>query len=329
MPGSAKPLQYFIPGGAGFIGAHLVNHLLDHSESRVTVYDNFTTGRRWAFGDRLHHPRLRIVEGDVQNLEALCAAIQGHDIVYHLAANSDIAQAAVKPDVDFWNGTYLTHNLLEAMRRTGVKRILYTSGSGVYGDVDDRPVAEEFPRMIPISTYGASKLASETLISAYCHMFELDGVVFRFSNVVGPHQTHGVSYDFILRLAADPSRLTIFGDGSQSKPYIHIDDIIAAFDLLTRNNPPGFSVFNVASEDFLTVRQIADIVAERMGLSGVKYEFTGGSRGWKADVPVYRLDSSRIRSLGWKNRRNSREAVVASVDAMLEDLRRGKLGRKE
>jgi UDP-glucose 4-epimerase len=321
--------KYFVTGGAGFIGAHLVNNLLDATPAAVTVFDNFSTGRRWAFGDRMGDPRLVIVEGDANDGPALARAMAGHDVVYHLAANSDIAQAAVKPDVDFWNGTALTHHVLEAMRQTGVKRILYTSGSGVYGDVDERPVAEEQLRRLPISTYGASKLASECLVSAYAHMFEMQGSIFRFANVVGPHQTHGVAYDFILRLSREPGRLTIYGDGAQSKPYLHVEDVLKAFRLMEGRTGSGCEVVNVASEDFLTVRQIADIVVERMKLNNVKYEFTGGARGWKADVPVYRLDSSLIRRWGWKNQRNSRQAVVAAVDAMLEDLERGRLGRKE
>ena len=212
--------RYFVTGGAGFIGAHLVNHLIDTTPSSVTVFDNFSTGRKWAFGDRLNDPRLVIVEGDARDQAALTRVIAGHDIVYHFAANSDIARAATEPAIDFLNGTLLTHNVLEAMRETGVRRILFTSGSGVYGDVPPVPIPEEYAKTLPISTYGACKLASESLISAYCHMFEITGTVFRFANVVGPHQTHGVAYDFIRRLAKDPTRLKIFGDGQQTKPYI-------------------------------------------------------------------------------------------------------------
>lgn len=319
--------RHFVTGGAGFIGAHLVNHLLDTTSDEVTVFDNFSTGRRWAFGARLQDPRLTIIEADAREELVVRKALQGHDVVYHLAANSDIARAAEQPDIDFWNGTFLTHNVLEGMRLNGVRRIFYTSGSGVYGEVDAEPVPEEHPRMIPISTYGACKLACENLISAYCHMFDMQGMVFRFANVVGPHQTHGVSYDFIRRLASDPKALRILGDGTQSKPYIHIEDILRAIDLALGADLPGFSVHNVASADHLTVREIADIIVDRMGLADVKYEFTGGSRGWKADVPVYRLDSSKIRARGWSNQRNSREAVTASVDAMLEDLAAGNLGQ--
>ncbi len=317
--------RYFVTGGAGFIGAHLVNVLLDTTPSEVTVFDNFSTGRRWAFFERIHDPRLRIVEADARDQAAVVAAIAGHDVVYHLAANSDIARAAVEPEIDFLNGTLLTHNVLEGMRRAGVKRILFTSGSGVYGEVPPVPIAEEYPRMIPISTYGACKLAGESLISAYCHLFEITGTVFRFANVVGPHQTHGVAYDFLRRLAGDPTRLKIFGDGRQTKPYIHVEDVLAAFRLMEREHRGGFDVFNVGTEDSLTVAEIAGIVAERMGLSDVRHEYTGGSRGWKADVPVYKLDTTKVRGRGWSSRRNSREAVTAAVDAMLHDLKDGNI----
>lgn len=312
-------------GGAGFIGAHLVNHLLDTTSSTVTVFDNFSTGRKWAFFERADNPRLVIVDKDVRDKAALVEAIGGHDVVYHFAANSDIARAAAEPAIDFDNGTLLTHNILEAMRETGVRRVLFTSGSGVYGDVPPVPISEEHPRMIPISTYGASKLASESLISAYCHMFEITGTVFRFANVVGPHQTHGVAYDFLRRIASDPTRLKIFGDGRQTKPYIHIDDVLAAFRFMEREQVNGYDVFNVGTEDSLTVRDVADVVIERMGLTGVRYEFTGGARGWKADVPFYSLDTRKIRGRGWSSGRNSREAVTAAVDSMIQDLNAGNI----
>ena len=318
-------VKYFVTGGAGFIGAHLVNHLIDTTPSSVTVFDNFSTGRKWAFGDRINDPRLVIVERDVRDQAALTRVIAGHDIVYHFAANSDIARAATEPAIDFLNGTLLTHNVLEAMRETGVRRILFTSGSGVYGDVPAVPIPEEYSKTRPISTYGACKLASESMISAYCHMFEITGTAFRFANVVGPHQTHGVAYDFMRRLAKDPARLKIFGDGQQTKPYIHIDDVMAALQLVQRCQIVGYDVFNVGTNDSLTVRDVADIVVERMGLTNVRYDFTGGERGWKADVPVYKLDSRKIRNGGWSSQRNSREAVTAAVDSILQDLKAGNI----
>jgi UDP-glucose 4-epimerase len=316
-------MRFFITGGAGFLGSNLVNTILDRRLGAVTVFDNFLTGRREHFGERTGSSELAIVEGDVADIQAVAKAVAGHDAVFHLAANSDIARAANEPLVDFDNGTRLTQSLLEAMRRTGVKRVLFTSGSGVYGEVPPVPVGEDFSPMIPISTYGAAKLASETLISAYCHMFDMVGTVFRFANVVGPHMTHGVSHDFTRRLHADPSHLQILGDGNQSKPYIHSADVVAAMLFLQQRQTSGYAYYNVGSEDHLLVREIADIVVAEMGLKNVKYEYTGGSRGWRADVPVYRLDTSKIHRLGWKNKLNSREAVVAAVRALLGEITAG------
>ena len=318
-------MNYFITGGAGFIGAHLVNHLIDKTDALVTVFDNFSTGQRRHFGKRVQDKRLTIIEADARDQDKLLEEMPCHDIVYHFAANSDIARAQQEPAIDFLNGTIPTHNVLEAMRISGVKRIVFTSGSGVYGEIGTTPVQENYDRMIPISTYGACKLACESLISAYSFMFNIMGTVFRFANVVGPNQTHGVAYDFIQRLVKDPTELKIFGDGTQSKPYVHIEDILKAFSLMEKSQTERFDVFNVGTQDHLTVHEIADIVCEKMRLSNVNYAFTGGSRGWKADVPIYRLNTDKIRARGWRDTYNSREAVVAAVNAMLENLQHGNL----
>jgi UDP-glucose 4-epimerase len=316
-------MRFFITGGAGFLGSYLVHTILDAGLGTITVYDNFQTGRREHFGTRISDPRLKIVEGDVADFARLAPAVAGHDVVFHLASNADIARAATEPLIDFDEGTRLTQTILEAMRTTGVKRVLFTSGSGVYGDVPAVPLPENYPHMIPISTYGAQKLASEALISAYSHMFDFVGTVFRFANVVGPRMTHGVSHDFALMLRKNPVRLRIFGDGMQSKPYIHASDVVAAMLLLQKRQTEGFDCFNVASEDHLLVRDIADIVVSEMGLKDVAYDFTGGARGWRADVPIYRLDTTKVRSTGWRNKMNSREAVTAAVRSMLAEFRDG------
>jgi UDP-glucose 4-epimerase len=312
--------RYFIAGGAGFIGSHTVRRLLQRPEAHVVVYDNFSSGRSWHLPE---DPRLAVVRGDLKDLPALGAAIAGSDTVFHFASNPDIARDATQPDIDFWEGTYLTQNLLEAMRVAMVPRLIYASGSGVYGDTGERAVAEDYSPMHPISTYGASKLACEALIGSYAHMFGLHGVAFRFANVVGPRQTHGVAYDFIRRLLRDPSRLEILGDGRQSKSYIHVDDVIDALLLLHDRGRAGYDVFNVATEDYVTVTQIADLVAGRLGLSGVSYTYTGGDRGWKGDVPIVRFDTTKLRALGWSNRRTSVEALVDSIDSMIGDARAG------
>ena len=316
-------MRIFVTGGAGFLGSNLVNSILDRDLGSVTVYDNFLTGRREHFGPRLSDRRLTIVEGDVANLDTLASAVAGHDAVFHLASNSDIARAANEPLIDFYNGTRLTQMLLEAMRQTGVKRILFTSGSGVYGDVPPIAVPEDYPHMVPISTYGAQKLASETLISAYCHMFDFVGTVFRFANVVGPFMTHGVSHDFTLYLRKDPTRLPIQGDGNQSKPYIHASDVVGAMLLLQTKQTEGYNFYNVASDDHLLVREIADIVVGELGLKDVRYDYGGGARGWRADVPIYRLDTTKVHSTGWKAEMNSREAVTSAVRSMISEFKAG------
>ena len=188
--------RYFIVGGAGFIGSHFTDRLLsDPSISGVTIYDNFSSGREWHFEMHTSDSRFRVVRGDVKD-SSIRFCNDGHDVVIHLASNPDIARAAREPDIDFREGTVLTNNVVEAMRRSGTTTILYASGSGIYGDLGEMEIGEDHGPLIPISTYGASKLAGEALISSYCHMFEFTGRAFRFGNVVGPRQTHGVGFDF-------------------------------------------------------------------------------------------------------------------------------------
>lgn len=313
----------FVSGGAGFIGSHLTAKLLSTpGVEQVVIYDNFSSGTRRHLQGVSGDPRLRIVEADIKDLAKITAALAGADTVFHLAANPDIAKAVTQPDIDFWEGTYLAQNLLEAMRVNGVGRLFYMSGSGVYGENAEVAFAENFGPNRPISTYGASKLACEALICAYCHMFGLTARAFRFANVVGPRQTHGVGYDFVRRLQQDPTRLRILGDGSQSKSYIHVEDIMEAVFTAHEKSPARYDVFNVATGDYITVKEIADLAVQVCGLSpgSVKYEYTGGDRGWKGDVPVVRFDCSKIKALGWACRRNSAQALQHSMSAMRAEL---------
>ncbi len=229
---------YLVTGGAGFIGSHVSRRLAEDPSASVVVYDNLTSGRVEHLGDALDEGRVRLVTGDLKDLEPLVAAMEGVDHVFHFAANPDIAKAMAEPSVDFWEGTFLTNNVLEAMRRAGVRRLTYASGSGVYGDVGELPVHEDLP-LWPISPYGASKLGCEAMISAYCHMFGIRALMLRFANVVGPNQTHGVAYDFIRRLRDDPAELAILGDGSQSKSYVHVDDVVDALTGLFPEEGPS------------------------------------------------------------------------------------------
>ncbi len=318
--------RYFIVGGAGFIGSHFVDRLLAGGDE-VTVYDNFSSGREWHLEQHAGDERLAIVRGDVKELGALTEAMAGHEVVIHLASNPDIARAATEPAIDFDEGTLLTHHVVEAMRTSATPRILYASGSGVYGDIGETEAGEDFGPLEPISTYGASKLAGEALISSYCHMFGLRGCAFRFGNVVGARQTHGVGFDFVRRLLAEPSRLPILGDGSQSKSYIHQRDVIEAVLLAGERTEEPFRSYNVATGDYITVTEIADLAAECLELDpgSVEYEYSGGDRGWKGDVPVVRIDTARIRALGWSNEMGSREALRDSMLAMLPEARAGRL----
>jgi UDP-glucose 4-epimerase len=314
--------QYFIVGGAGFIGSHFTDRLLaDSGTERVTLYDNFSSGREWHYEHHRADPRLSVVRADVSDVDRLTAEIAGHNIVIHLASNPDIARAATEPEIDFDQGTKLTNNVVEAMRRAGVRRILYASGSGVYGELGDIEAHEDYGPMTPISTYGASKLAGEMLISSYCHMFGFSGCSFRFGNVVGPRQTHGVGFDFVRKLVVDPSRLTILGDGTQSKSYIHVSDVVDAVLLANSSCLKPYETFNVATGDYITVSEIARLAIECLGIVPPPVlEYTGGDRGWKGDIPIVRLKTDRIKSLGWNCGLSTREALRRSLLALIEDV---------
>jgi UDP-glucose 4-epimerase len=324
----SKPARYFLVGGAGFIGSHFTDRLLaDPSVAAVTLYDNFTSGRAWHYEHHRSDSRLRVIRGDAKDIEPLTNAMKAHDLVIHLASNPDIARASTEPDVDFNEGTYLTNNVVEAMRRSEIKTVLYASGSGVYGDLGEREANEDHGPLLPISTYGASKLAGEALISAYSHMFDFTGRVFRFGNVVGPRQTHGVGFDFLRQLLKNPRKLKILGDGTQSKSYIHVYDVVNAVLLAAGHSMASYTTYNVATGDYITVTEIARLAVECVGLNPgqVDFEYTGGSRGWKGDVPIVRLNTNRIRALGWECHVGSREALKNSMLAMLRDI---KIGRR-
>jgi len=313
--------RVLVVGGGGFIGSHVVARLLQQPDCEVVVYDNLSSGSR----DRLpmldDEPRLQLIVDDVKDLGALTAAARHADLCFQFAANPDIAAAVTKPDIDFWEGTYLISNVLEALRVAQVPRLVYASGSGVYGDLGDFEASEDHGPMLPISTYGASKLACEALISAYCHMFGLAASCFRFANVVGPRQTHGVTFDFVRKLLRDPSALEILGDGTQSKSYIHVSDVADAMFLIAEQRRSGFEVFNVGTDEYITVTEIAQLVVDALGLDNVDLRYTGGDRGWKGDVPVVRFSSQRIRDRGWNNAHSTAQALTASIHANLDEAR--------
>jgi len=312
--------SFFLVGGAGFIGSHFVDALLNQDGvQKVTIYDNFSNGKEWHYQHHLPDARLSVIKGDVKDTRLLTDAMNGHDVVMHFASNADISQAIKNPSIDFTEGIALTHQVLEAARLTRIKRIIYTSGSGIYGEVGAHVSTEDQGNLHPISPYGASKLAGEAFISSYCHMFGMTACVFRFGNVVGSRQTHGVSYDFINSLLKNNKSLRILGDGTQSKSYVYVKDVVEAVLLANKNLKSAYEVYNVATGDYITVREIADIVVDCMGLKNqVAYEFTGGDRGWNGDVPIVRLNINKIHELGWECKHNSAQSIKKSVLEMIE-----------
>jgi UDP-glucose 4-epimerase len=314
--------RFFVVGGAGFIGSYFVDKLLGSGAAKVTIFDNFTSGQQWHYEAHQSNPILQVVRGDAGRLDVLKEAMRGHDVVVHLASNPDISLAVEKPEIDFYEGTLLTNNVVEAMRRTSTPWLVYASGSGVYGEAGFTLLREDVSQLKPASTYGASKLAGEALIGSYCAMFGLRACAFRFANVVGGRQTHGVGYDFLRRLRAAPAMLRILGDGRQSKSYVHVSDVVAAVMCAMGHLQEGFAVYNVATPDAITVTEIAQMAAECLGLPEIpRWEYTGGDRGWKGDVPIVRLDTERIRALGWQPALNCREALARSLKEMTSDDR--------
>jgi UDP-glucose 4-epimerase len=312
--------EFSVIGGAGFIGSHFVESLL-HSGKSVTVVDNFCSGSVKLLGKSINSSDLKIVQCDVENTADLITAINNSRVVIHLASNPDIAKAAEDPRIDFTQGTALTESVVEASRRGGVKKILYASGSGVYGDAGTTYLNENSP-LNPISTYGASKLAGEALLASYAYMFGIQAVAFRFANVVGPRQTHGVGFDFLRRLVANPCELKILGNGLQDKSYVHVSDVVKAVSSFAVESTTAFETYNISTRDSLNVNQIANIAMEVLGLksSSVKITYTGGDRGWKADVPIVKLDPSKIEATGWAPNFTSQSAMYDAIKAMRNEL---------
>jgi UDP-glucose 4-epimerase len=320
--------RVIIIGGAGFIGSHFTDALLaDPRTTSLTLYDNFSSGREWHYAEHVDDERLTVVRGDANDVGCLIRAMAGHDLVIHLASNPDIAAAMTNPAIDFEQGTLITHHVVEAMRETGLTRIAYASGSGIYGDLGEEEAGEDHGPLVPVSTYGASKVASEALLSAYAHMFDLHALVFRFGNVVGRRQTHGVGFDFVRRLRDNPAQLTVLGDGSQSKSYVLVSDVVGAvMTALDAWAAAPFVSFNVAAGDYVTVREIVQLAFEVLGLDseGTRVVYGAQPRGWKGDVPVVRLSTDRIRALGWRPTVGSADALRVSMQAMISDLAQGR-----
>jgi UDP-glucose 4-epimerase len=302
-----------ITGGAGFIGSNLVDRLSARGVE-VVIVDDFRTGRREFVADALARPAVTLVEGDVLDAELMTDAVAGCDWVFHLQANADVRKGLEHPRRDLEQNTIATSNVLEAMRAHGVKRIVFASTGSVYGEPEVFPTPEDAPFPIQTSLYGASKLACEGLIEAYASGYEFTGIVCRFVSVLGERYTHGHLFDFYRALKRDPTRLRVLGDGRQEKSYLYVHDCIdAILTAVERHSEPGASVYNLGTEETVRVEDSIALVTEHLSISP-EIERTGGRRGWVGDSPLIRLDTARIRSLGWKPALTIREAMARTLD---------------
>ncbi len=308
-------MRCVVTGGAGFIGSHLVDALVRRGDE-VTVIDSLRTGTLDNLREHLDQGSVALVRRDLLG-EGWQQALQGEARVYHLAADPDVRQSALDPGSQLRNNLQATCRLLEAMRTAGVGEIVFTSTSTVYGEAAVIPTPEDVTPMEPISVYGATKLACESLIAAYCHSFGMQAWVYRFANIIGDRSSHGVIWDFIHKLRENPAELEILGDGRQTKSYLEVGACVEAMLFAADHAAERFNVFNIGSEDWIDVVGIADVVVREMGLPRVRYRFTGGDRGWVGDVPRMQLSVEKLKKLGWRPPIGSRESVHRAASAMV------------
>lgn len=314
-------MRILVAGGAGFIGSNLTETLLEKGH-QVACVDNMSLGNTNNLAVAMKHPSFTLYEGDICDREFLADVFQKAqpEYVFHLAANSDIQASAKNPDVEYRNTYSTTFDLLSCMREYGVKRFFFASTSAVYGDKPGINLDENTPNLEPISYYGAAKLGSEALISAFSYMNDFKALVFRFPNVIGPHLTHGVIFDFIRKLESDPENLEILGDGNQTKPYIYVADLVKAITYFMNEIEDAqqpVTLYNIGVNTATSVKRIADIICEEMKLENVIYHFTGGAGGWKGDVPRFTYCLDKVHNAGWAAEYESDEAVRRTVRHVL------------
>lgn len=299
-----RKIHVLVTGSAGFIGSHLVERL--SRKCNVRGIDNFSAGT-------IERPITKNVDLVLNDITSFFKNI---DAVFHFAANPDVKLGASNTKIHLEQNIIATHNVLEAMRANDVKKIVFASTSTVYGNAKKIPTPETYSPLEPISLYGASKLACEALISAYCHTFGMQAWIFRLANIIGSKSNHGILPDFIQKLKTDPLELEILGNGEQNKSYLHIEDCVAAILQSFEKADEKINILNIGSEDQIKVRKIANIVCKIMKLNP-EYTFTGGREGWKGDVPNMMLDISKIKSLGWRPEYTSEEAVRKTITEIL------------
>ena len=313
-------MKVLVTGGAGFIGSHLVDRLVSEG-FKVRVIDNLSSGRLENIKRHVDEGSIELIIGDLKDLQTTLRAVEGIDVVFHFAANPEVRVSTTNPEIHFNENVVATFILLEAMRKHNVKELVFASSSSVYGEPDDIPVGEDAPTR-PVSVYGASKAACENLIHAYSKLYGIKAVILRYANVVGPRLRHGVVWDFIVKLRRNPVELEVLGDGKQVRSYIYIDDAVEATMIAWRKTEGSYEVYNVASEDWITVDEVANEVIAAMGLKDVKkiYRSVLHGVGWPGDVRRIALKIEKIESLGFKPTMKSREAVKMTVEELLKEL---------
>lgn len=319
-------MKILVTGGAGFVGSNLVNYLTQAGRingqiiDKVVVIDNLSLGKKKFIQSIITSGKIDFFKQDLLDFPADLKIFRKYkfDLVIHLSANSDIYYGAKYTDWDLKQGTLVTYNILECMRRTGVKQIIFASTSAIYGEVELMPISEDYGPLFPISFYGANKLACEGLITAFCHNYNFQALILRFANVVGRNGTHGVLIDFIKKLKYDQSKLEVLGDGKQTKPYLYIDDCIEGMIFVYNNLDQQVNFYNLAGKGETSVSKIAKMLIKEMGLTSVAIQYTGGPRGWQGDVPQVRLNPGKINQLGWSAKFTSDQAVQ---QAMIDLLR--------
>jgi len=306
-------MRFFVTGGAGFIGSNLVDRLLQLGHD-VTAYDNLSTGQRSFIDGARRSDRFRLVEGDILEPDALGAAMAGSELVVHLAANADVQFGAEQPRRDLEQNTIATFNVLEAMRATGVGRIAFSSTGSIYGDSTVFPTPETAPFPVQTSMYGASKLAGEGLIQAYCEAYGFHGYIFRFVSILGERYSHGHVFDFYKSLRADATELRVLGDGQQRKSYLYVQDCIdGILTVLDASSDSRVQVFNLGTAEYCRVDESIGWITAHLGLSP-RLRYTGGDRGWIGDSPFIFLDTTKARALGWRPRLTIRDGIIRTLD---------------
>lgn len=308
--------KIIVTGGAGFIGSHIVDKLLSKNY-KVTVVDNLSSGNMEFLEKHSDNPDFEFKNVDLLEPEKLESAIKGAETIFHLAANPDVRLGPDNTKIALEQNTFATYNLLEAMRKTNVKNIIFTSTSTVYGEATVIPTPENYGPLIPISLYGASKLACEALITSYCHTFNMNSWIFRFANIVGTRGTHGIIVDFIEKLRKTPESLEILGDGKQNKSYIHVSECVDAIMYVWNHSSEMVNIYNIGSNDTITATGIGEIIVQEMGLEDVEFMYTGGSRGWVGDVPKMMLSIEKLKSIGWEPTYNSEKSIRDAVKSTL------------